>query len=298
MSVTTVTADWLRGQPLPGHAGAQDKQARGTVLVAGGCLEVPGAVLLAGQAALRSGAGRLQLASCAGLALGLGLAMPEARVIALPETADGQIAAAAAARLHRQATAAQALVLGPGMMRDDDTLPLLQALLQDAASLPPMVLDAAMLSCLAECPDLLRGLGGRAVLTPHAGEMAGLLGIERSAVEADPLAAARRAAAMLQAVVVMKGACSRIVTPQGEAFAYGEGNIGLATSGSGDTLAGVIGGLLARGATPLRATLWGVFLHGEAGGRLARRIGPLGFLARELPDELPGLMAELCAEPG
>lgn len=87
-----------------------------------------------------------------------------------------------------------------------------------------------------------------------------------------------------------------IVTPQGEAWSFDGGNVGLATSGSGDTLAGIVAGLLARGATPLQAALWGVYLHGEAGNRLARLHGPLGFLARELLAQVPRIMADLTAD--
>jgi NAD(P)H-hydrate repair Nnr-like enzyme with NAD(P)H-hydrate dehydratase domain len=123
--------------------------------------------------------------------------------------------------------------------------------------------------------------------------MASLLGIPRDAILADPLAAARKAAEGLQAVVAMKGGCTFIVDPQGHAWSCDRGNVGLATSGSGDTLAGIIAGLLARGAAPTEATLWGVYLHAEAGARLARRQGPIGYLARELLAEIPGIMAAL-----
>ncbi|MDB5378836.1 MAG: putative carbohydrate kinase, partial [Rubritepida sp.] len=102
---------------------------------------------------------------------------------------------------------------------------------------------------------------------------------------------ARQAAADLQVVVVMKGGRTFIVTPQGRAWSCDRGNVGLATSGSGDTLAGIIGGLLARGAVPAEAAIWGVFLHGEAGAKLARRVGRVGFLARELSGEIPHIMA-------
>ena len=110
-------------------------------------------------------------------------------------------------------------------------------------------------------------------------------------VLADPLAAAREAVTRLQAVVAMKGGCTFIAEPQGRAWSCDRGNVGLATSGSGDTLAGIIAGLLARGAKPTEATLWGVYLHGEAGARLARTRGPIGYLARELLAEIPGIMA-------
>lgn len=107
------------------------------------------------------------------------------------------------------------------------------------------------------------------------------------------MASARQAAAMLRAVVVMKGRETEIVSPQGEAWHFAGGTIGLGTSGSGDVLAGLLAGLLARGATPLQAALWAVWLHGEAGCRLARGNGTLGFLAREIAAEVPPLMAEL-----
>jgi hydroxyethylthiazole kinase-like uncharacterized protein yjeF len=131
------------------------------------------------------------------------------------------------------------------------------------------------------------------VITPHAGEMATLLGIPRRAVMADLVGSAREAASLLQAVVTLKCATTHIVSPQGDAWFFDEGNVGLATSGSGDTLAGIIVGLLARGASPLQAAIWGVYLHGEAGNRLSRTHGHVGFLARELLDAIPRIMADL-----
>jgi NAD(P)H-hydrate repair Nnr-like enzyme with NAD(P)H-hydrate dehydratase domain len=127
----------------------------------------------------------------------------------------------------------------------------------------------------------------RMVITPHTSEMATLLGIPRRAVMADLLGSAREAACRLQAGVALKGATTYIVSPQGEAWFFDEGNVGLATSGSGDALAGIIVGLPARGATPLKAAMWGVYLHGEAGNRLSHIHGHVGFLARELLDAIP-----------
>jgi hydroxyethylthiazole kinase-like uncharacterized protein yjeF len=132
-----------------------------------------------------------------------------------------------------------------------------------------------------------------AILTPHAGEMAGLLGIEKERVQADPIGTARRAAEHFRSIVALKGAETVIASPSGEVWCNRTGNVGLATSGSGDTLSGIIAGLAARGADPAQATVWGVYLHGAAGDRLATRVGPLGFLARELLAEIPALMAEL-----
>ena len=136
-------------------------------------------------------------------------------------------------------------------------------------------------------------LSGRrrpAVLTPHLGEMAALLGCEADEIEQDRPAAVRRAAERYGAVIVLKGSTSLVADPEGAVFAYAGGGVGLATGGSGDVLAGLVAGLAARGAAPLDAALWAVWLHGEAGRRCAEQIGPLGFLARELLAHVPGLM--------
>lgn len=120
--------------------------------------------------------------------------------------------------------------------------------------------------------------------------MAEILGIDKSEVEAKPGSIAIDAAKSTGAVVALKGVTTFIATPDGDLFRYESGDVGLATSGSGDTLAGIVTGLLARGCDPLHATIWGVFLHGGAGNVLAARLGRIGYLARELLDEIPALM--------
>jgi hydroxyethylthiazole kinase-like uncharacterized protein yjeF len=291
-----LTADWLRTVPLPLPAEDDDKSQRGTVLVVGGCAEVPGAVLLAGEAALRAGAGRLQLATARSVALNLALAVPEALVVALDETTGGCIAPGAARALLPRLGRCSAALIGPGLPADGADA-LTTAMLDGVEPGLGLVLDAGGLSEMASRPEALRRHAGQTVITPHGGEMARLLGVSREEVSADPLRAARRAAELLGAVVAMKGAQTWIVAPRGEVLSCTHGHVGLATSGSGDTLAGVIAGLLARGADPLRATAWGVWLHAEAGHRLARRVGPLGFLARELLAEVPRIMAGFPADP-
>jgi ADP-dependent NAD(P)H-hydrate dehydratase len=290
---TPLTPELLRGMPLPDHAEGADKNSRGRVLVIAGSREVPGAALLSALAALRAGAGKMQIAAPAGAAPHLAMAMPEALVTPLAETAAGGIDPAEADRLAQRCASADAVVLGPGMMDPPALAALTRRLMAAAEGEPTFILDAGALAALAGCRDALRRHAGRLVLTPHLGEMCGLLGCDAEAVTLDPLAAARRAAAAFGAVVDMKGGRSFVASPQGEAWACDRGNVGLATSGSGDTLAGIVAGLAARGAPPLHATLWGVFLHAEAGARLARRIGPVGYLAREIPGEVPGIMASL-----
>lgn len=294
-STTPLTADALRRMPLPQPA-AGSKEGRGQVLIVAGSVEVPGAALLAATAALRAGAGKLQVATVAGVAPHLGIAVPESMVIGLRETADGGMEhRAAAERLGPKAERADAVLVGPGMAEGGDATSLTAALLSKAPS-RSFALDAASLVDLQRHADVVRSCEGRVVITPHAGEMAQLLDRSREEVEADPLDAARTASAMLRAVVIMKGAETQIVDPDGGAWTYAGGGVGLATSGSGDILAGILVGLLARGAEPSRAALWAVFLHGDAGARLARAQGPLGFLARELAGQVPAILRDLEAD--
>ncbi|MGQ4273363.1 NAD(P)H-hydrate dehydratase [Terrihabitans sp. B22-R8] len=283
-------AELLRTLPLP-EPQEGSKEDRGRVLIVGGSRDVPGAALLAGLGALRSGAGKLQIATAASRAAALGLAMPEALVMELPENGHGGFAPEAMQVLSEKITRCDALVIGPGMREDADADALTAGLLRAAPGLP-FVLDAAALCGLMAMVDDMRSRPMPPIITPHAGEMANLLGIPREEIEADPVIAARKVADTLGAVVVMKGSTTRIVDAQGGDWLYTGGSVGLGTSGSGDTLAGIIGGLLARGAAPAQAALWGVFLHGEAGRRLAHSVGKLGFLAREIPDRVPAIMDE------
>ena len=128
------------------------------------------------------------------------------------------------------------------------------------------------------------------VLLPHAGELASLLDCDDERIASDPIGCGVQAAERYQANVLVKGVTSHVVTPDGRAWSFGGGAPGLGVSGSGDTLAGIVGGLIARGADTLTALLWAVLLHGEAGEALARKVGPIGFLAREIPDEIPALL--------
>jgi len=291
MTHEILTADSLKTFLLPvPHEGSKDE--RGSALVLGGSRSVPGAALLAGVAALRAGAGKLKIATVESRAAGMGLAVPEAMVVDLPETSEGGVDGERAADcLFKVTKGCDALLVGPGLIEDGPTTKLAVQLLE---ALPgaSFILDAAAVCGLAPHADVVRRHGGRVVITPHAGEMAQLLDRSRDAVEADPLDAALAAADLLGVVVVMKGAKTWIVDPQGARWLYEGGGIGLATSGSGDALAGIVVGMLARGLAPMAAALWGVFLHGEAGRRLAASVGPMGFLAREIPGEVPRLLRE------
>jgi hydroxyethylthiazole kinase-like uncharacterized protein yjeF len=276
--------------PLPDHPEESSKEDRGRLLVVAGSRELPGAALLAGIAALRAGAGKLQVATAASVAVQLGVAIPEARVIGHAETEEGCVHPSAVEAIVEWARAAQAVAIGCGLQSGTPLEDLLDALLACGAERVPLVLDAAVLGCLAVRADALRAWPGGAVILPHAGEMARLLGCSREEVEAEPEAAARRAAEALGIVSLIKGPVSYIVAPDGRAFRFEGGGVGLATSGSGDVLAGIVGGLCARGADPLTAALWGVYTHGEAGRTLTEKVGRVGFLARDILELIPGIV--------
>lgn len=272
--------------PLPAIRGG-DKDSHGTILIIAGSRDVPGAALLAANGAMRAGAGKLQIACPDAVAVPLGVAMPEAMVVGHPTHRDGGFATSSIYPLAQLAAQVDAIVAGPGLEANNTAAPLVRKLL---ALDKPMALDAAMLHVLPDCEAEVRRAPVPPVLLPHSGEMASLLGCRPEQVEDDPLAAGARCAERYRAIVLVKGVESHVVAPDGRAWIYGGGGPGLGVSGSGDTLAGIAGGLLARGAEPLNALLWAVWLHGEAGRALSDRVGPLGFLAREIPGEVPALL--------
>ncbi len=280
--------EWPLPQPEPGG----NKEGRGQVLIVGGARVMPGAVILAATAALRAGAGKLQIATAESVAVAIGVAIPEAYVLGLPEAKDGAIDPRCAGQIADLAGKAQAVLFGPGMTDEDRVTELVHAVLPQIGD-TTVILDAAALAAPSADPACLHSLGGRVVLTPHSTELALMRHLDRDAVIQDPLKAAREAAADLHAVVAHKGRDTFIAAPDGCAYHNKAGNVGLATSGSGDTLAGLVTGLAARGADPLHAAVWAVSLHAGAGDRLARRMGSLGFLARELLAEVPALMHKL-----
>jgi hydroxyethylthiazole kinase-like uncharacterized protein yjeF len=263
-----ITPHLLRQWPLPDPQG--DKESRGTVLVVGGSRTTPGAVLLAGVSALRAGAGRLQLAVEAGTATALSIAVPEAKVIGL---ADHE-------QLTELAAEADVLAVGPGLDDIEETGRLLRLVLDAAAKDAAFVLDAYALGALSKTPDLLRNRPNQVVLTPNVTEAGVLLGRDPG----DDLAAeAHVLAERFQAVVSLYG---HIAAPDGRGWREESGDAGLGTSGSGDVRAGIVAGLLGRGAEPAQAACWGSFAHSVSGQRLAPRFGRTGFLARELVDEV------------
>jgi hydroxyethylthiazole kinase-like uncharacterized protein yjeF len=281
-----LTAAELRRHPLPPIAGGS-KDDRGKLLIVGGSREVAGAPIITATAAMRAGAGKVTVATVDSAASKLAIAVPEARVIGLAEGRDGSFARSAIATLAELSEDYDAVVGGPGMLPTAIATKLAARLLGGGI---PLALDAALLHGLAPAKDAARAAEPIPILLPHSLEMATLLECSEEAVEKDPLGSAFEAAKRYQALVLAKGADSHVATPDGKSWKYRGGGPGLAISGSGDSLAGILGGLLARGSEPLSALLWAVWIHGEAGRRLAKKVGVVGFLAREIPSEIPALL--------
>jgi hydroxyethylthiazole kinase-like uncharacterized protein yjeF len=284
---TLVTPQVLRGWPLPDVVG--DKNSRGSILVIGGSTETLGAVVLAAEAAMRVGAGKLQVATVASLAPFAAQALPEARVCGLPETSEGTLGPEAADAVRDLAERADAVLIGPGMADPEVTQAFGERLLPHLSG--PVALDALGLASVTADEKCLRHLGGRVVLTPNPTELAISLHVDD--IDADPAGATLELARRAQGVVGLGGVTSWIAAPSGALWQDESGGAGLGVSGSGDVRAGVVGGLLARGAEPAQAAVWAAYLHGRAGERLASSVGRLGFLARELPPEIPRALAEV-----
>ncbi|QJD98695.1 NAD(P)H-hydrate dehydratase [Massilia forsythiae] len=290
----------LRNWPLPMPSDDTDKEGRGHVLVLGGSSEMPGAVILAATAAMRAGAGKLTIATGRSVAQLVALAIPESRVLGLAENAVGGFTVEAVEALDPLADKITAILIGPGMQDEEATARLVHALLPRLqGSDTRILLDANAMGAILHPPAGVNApfrFDVPVLVTPHAGEMAHLTGIDKEDICATPDRHALEAAQRWNAVVALKGARTVIAASSGERWQHEGGNVGLAASGSGDVLAGIIAGLAARGADLAQAVGWGVAMHARAGERLAERMGTLGYLARELPDEIPALLQQTASE--
>jgi ADP-dependent NAD(P)H-hydrate dehydratase len=284
-----LSASLLRNWPLPLDP-EDDKHSRGTVMVIGGSPRTPGAVLLAGVAALRMGAGRLQLATAEPVATALAVAVPEALVEPVGVTAAGALVAPdALERLASRLGQASAVLVGPGLEQDGGAIAeLVEGVLAQVSAETVVVLDARAIGAVAGvCRPRVPGGADRLVITPNPGELAGLGG--DGPLESTAVAVSRRHGV----VVATKGL---VVAPDGRRWRESGGGPGLGTSGSGAVLAGLVAGAAARSGDPAQAACWATHAHARAGDRLAARLGAVSFLARELLDEVPAIVAA-CTPP-
>jgi len=258
----------------------------GHLLVLSGSVGKTGAACLCAQSALRSGAGLVTLGIPESLNPVLEQKLTEVMTLPLPDAGEGVLRAEALERIQAFLERADALVVGPGLGLGAETETLARVLWRETRR--PMVWDADALTLLSRNRELACVRPAGTVITPHPGEMGRLLGRPAGWVQENRVEAARACAETWGVVTVLKGARTLVAGPDGSLRINLTGNPGMATGGMGDVLAGMIGALLLQGFGPLEAASFGAWLHGRAGDRVAEERGPMGFLASEVMDAIPG----------
>lgn len=268
---------------LPPRAADAHKGSYGKVLLIAGSSGMSGAAVLAGTAALRAGAGLVQVAVPAPVGPVVALGHPCYMTVWLPADDAGHLAAPVADVLAL-AKAADVVVVGPGLGQTPQVRAVVLALLAEVRQ--PLVLDADALNVLGAQPCELAKRRAPFVLTPHPGEFARLIGRDTKAVQADREALALAFADTHHGVLVLKGA-GTVVTDGQRLYVNTTGNPGMATGGCGDVLAGLLGALLGQGLEPFDATVLAVYLHGLAGDLARDALGEESLLATDLVAHLP-----------
>ena len=279
-----ITGNMVRSHIQPRKQDAH-KGDTGHLLVIAASTGKTGAATMAAGSAIRAGAGLVTLGIPASLNPVLETQLIEAMTFPLPEKASGILGTAAFVKIMTLMEGKQCLAIGPGIGTDPDTMELVRRIIQ--AGEVPIVIDADGLNSLAGRTDILNKLKAPAVLTPHPGEMARLAGITTREVQNNRISCAREFAVKFNLHLVLKGARTVIAHPDGSVYINPTGNPGMASGGMGDVLTGIIAGLITQGLPIKKAVHTGVFLHGAAADQLVEKIGPTGFLATEVMDEIP-----------
>lgn len=269
---------------LPPRPEDSNKGMFGRLLVVGGSRGMSGAAILCGCAALRGGAGLVRVAVPAGIQSTVASANPCYMTAALDEDCDGRFAEDALAKLATLAESSDVVVLGPGLGKSDSITRLVAGLLERARV--PVVLDADGLNALVGHLDVLRKRPAATVLTPHPGEFSRLVGKPVAEVQAQRRDLAGRFAAEHAVVLALKGH-GTIVTDGRRVYQNHTGNPGLASGGTGDVLAGVVGALIGQKLEPFAAAQLGVHVHGLAGDLARDDVGEIPLMATDLLIYLP-----------
>lgn len=267
---------------LPLRRSTSHKGSHGTLVCLVGSAQYAGAALLVASSATRGGAGLVALAVPASVLPLVAGRVLEAITLALPE-AEGDVVPEAALRVIADRPA-EAYVLGCGLAETAGNGRLVLSLLAEGG--PPAVLDGGALNLIAAAGSPWSGVSRDCVLTPHPGEFARLTGAAVGSTDDERASRAREAAAAFGQVLVLKGARTVIAEPSGRTAVAPFANPALASAGTGDVLAGLIGALLAQGVRPWDAACLGVYLHGLAGERARERLGDAGPVASDLPLEI------------
>jgi len=275
--------DVINAYPKPSNIAS--KYDFGHVLSVCGSRGMTGAAIMGAESALRSGCGLVTVATSASERHIVAQAMAELMTVGLPETSTGAPTTSSWNVLEYFIGRADVLLIGSGMKPEPETADLLRKILREAVK--PIVADAGALHAAAEELDILKQRQHATILTPHAGELATLVGVERKQVEEDRLEYARSFAVEHKVTVVSKGAPTFTVSPLGDVFVNTTGNVGLATAGSGDVLGGMIAGTFARmTAEPTDAAWIAVYLHGAAADLAKKEWTTVGMTARDVTFKL------------
>ena len=276
---------------LPRLKPSDHKGKAGHVFILAGSPGLTGAVALAAEASIRSGAGLTVVGVPGSLNHILEVKLTESMTLPLPANDSDCLTTDAFDLCLDRLKWAHAVAFGPGIGRHPDTGKLLAKLL--AVLDKPFVIDADGLNLLADNPSLLKKLPPGTILTPHPGEFSRLSGLSVTEIAADRIGLTRQWAAKWKAVLVLKGAPSITALPDGTIFINPTGNEGMATGGSGDVLTGVISSLLAQGLNAGEAAWMGCYLHGAAGDRAAEKLGKHGMVAGDIIIQLPSVIREV-----
>jgi NAD(P)H-hydrate epimerase len=261
------------------------KGTYGHLLILAGSLGKTGAAVMAGKAALRLGAGLVTVGTAQSCLPIIARSMMELMTEPLPETEEKTIARAALSKALKLLPGKDALLIGPGISTHPSTADFVLNLLPKVKC--PAVIDADGLNILAGHLDVLKSLAGRAVLTPHPGEFARLLGLETKDVLDRRLELVPQFAEKFRVYLVLKGYRTLVASPQGKVYINPTGNPGMASGGSGDVLSGMIASLIIQEKDILGATLAAVYLHGLSGDIGADRLGERPLIAGDLIRYLP-----------
>ena len=275
---------------LPPRRPDSHKGDYGRVLVLAGSRGRGGAAALAGNAALRSGAGLVTIGTAESVYPILAADVTCCTTRPFPETTAGTLSDKARAEILRFAEAFDVVALGPGLGRHPGTTRLVRELTLRIQK--PMVLDADALNALAEDVEALKRAPAPRILTPHPGEMGRLAGLTTAEVQKARQLVALRFAREYRAVAVLKGHGS-VVSDGRRVFVNPTGNPGMATGGAGDVLTGVIAALLGQKLSPFDAALLGAYVHGLAGDLAAKQFGQVSLIATDVLDSLPQAFLKL-----
>lgn len=262
-----------------------NKGTLGSLLCICGSYGMAGAAIMAGKAALRCGIGLLKIAVPKSIYPVCATNILESVYYPLEETSNGVISSKNTDFLLEMCEKSSAVVIGCGLSVCDDTKNLVQSVITNCKK--PLVIDADALNCICNKPEILKNLKAPAIITPHPGEMARLLQSTPKTVNSNRENTAIDFAKKFGVVTVLKGAGTIIASPDGEVYINHTGNSGMATGGSGDVLSGIIGSLLAQGASPINAAAAGVFLHGTIGDLAAEKLGKISMLPTDMIDMIP-----------